>query len=174
MNGPSAQSGSFSVSASRWLWLSAVVILADQITKIWIVNSFELYDSRFIFEYMNLTRLHNTGAAFSFLANASGWQRWVFVFLGLGVSVFIMAWLRGLPPRGQGWLAAGLALIMGGALGNVIDRLVYGHVVDFLHFHYDDRYFPAFNVADSAITAGAICLIIDALLGMLRDRKPSP
>ena len=138
------------------------------------MNSFELYESRYVFELMNLTRLHNTGAAFSFLASASGWQRWFFVFLGLGVSVFIMAWLRGLPPRGQGWLAAGLALILGGALGNVIDRLVYGHVVDFLHFHYGDWYFPAFNAADSAITAGAICLIIDALIGAFRPARQAP
>ncbi len=173
MNRPSIQSGSFSISASRWLWLSTFVILADQLSKIWIVNNFELYQSQFVIEYFNLTRLHNTGAAFSFLASASGWQRWFFVFLGLGVSVFIMAWLRGLPPKGQGWLAAGLALILGGALGNVIDRLVYGHVVDFLHFHYEDWFFPAFNVADSAITAGAICLIIDALLGGLRPGKPT-
>lgn len=174
MNGPKKQSGSFSISASRWLWLSAFVILADQVSKFWVVNAFELYDSRFIFEYLNLTRLHNTGAAFSFLAGASGWQRWFFIFLGLGVSVFIMAWLRGLPPRGQGWLAAGLALILGGALGNVIDRIVYGHVVDFLHFHYEQWFFPAFNLADSAITAGAICLIIDALLGAARSRRTAP
>lgn len=157
------QLGSFSVSASGWLWLSAVVIVVDQVTKLWVIANFDLYDSRYIFEYLNLTRLHNTGAAFSFLAGASGWQRWFFIFLGIGVSVFIMAWLRKLPPRGQGWLAAGLALILGGALGNVIDRAVYGYVVDFLHFHYKDAYFPAFNAADSAITAGAICLIIDAI-----------
>ncbi len=170
MNSPRLQVGSFSISASRWLWLSACVILLDQATKLAIVNSFELYDSNYVFAYLNLTRLHNTGAAFSFLAGASGWQRWFFMFLGIGVSVFIMAWLRGLPPRGQGWLSAGLALILGGALGNVIDRAVYGHVVDFLHFHYGDWYFPAFNVADSAITAGAICLIIDALLNI---KKPA-
>ncbi|NNF51255.1 MAG: lipoprotein signal peptidase [Gammaproteobacteria bacterium] len=159
------QRGSFSISASRWLWLSAAVILVDQATKLWIVANFELFESRYVFEYFNLTRLHNTGAAFSFLAGASGWQRWFFIFLGIGVSIFIMAWLRTLPPKGQSWLSAGLALILGGALGNVIDRAVYGHVVDFLHFHYGDAYFPAFNAADSAITAGAICLIIDALLG---------
>jgi len=163
------QAGSFSISASRWLWLSAVVILADQATKLWVVANFDLYDSRYVFEYFNLTRLHNTGAAFSFLASASGWQRWFFIFLGIGVSVFIMAWLRTLPPKGQGWLSAGLALILGGALGNVIDRAVYGHVVDFLHFHYGDAFFPAFNVADSAITAGAICLIIDALIQAFKN-----
>ena len=165
------QKGSFSVSASRWLWLSAFVILLDQASKFWVVANFDLYDSRYIFEYFNLTRLHNTGAAFSFLASASGWQRWFFIFLGIGVSVFIMAWLRTLPPKGQSWLSAGLALILGGALGNVIDRAVYGHVVDFLHFHYGDAYFPAFNVADSAITAGAICLIIDAIINAIKGDK---
>lgn len=171
------QSGKLSVNASRWLWLSALVIIADQATKLWVVNHFDLYDSQYVFEYLNLTRLHNTGAAFSFLAGASGWQRWFFIFLGIGVSVFIMAWLRSLPAKGQAWLSAGLALILGGALGNVIDRAVYGHVVDFLHFHKGDWYFPAFNVADSAITAGAICLIIDALIsGFSEDseaRSPS-
>lgn len=171
MSAKHLQRGSFSVSASRWLWLSALVIVADQASKIWIVATFELYDSRYVFEYFNLTRLHNTGAAFSFLANASGWQRWFFIFLGLGVSVFIMAWLRTLPRTGQRWLSAGLALILGGALGNVIDRIVYGHVVDFFHFHYGDAYFPAFNVADSAITAGAICLIIDAVITGIREKR---
>ncbi len=167
----SRQSGKLAVNASKWLWLSALVIVADQATKLWVVNSFALYDSRYVFEYLNLTRLHNTGAAFSFLAGASGWQRWFFIVLGIGVSVFIMAWLRTLPAKGQAWLAAGLALILGGALGNVIDRAVYGHVVDFLHFHKGDWYFPAFNVADSAITAGAICLIIDAVVTAFRNRK---
>ncbi len=168
MNWLQRQRGSFSVSASRWLWLSALVIMLDQASKLWVVANFDLYDSRYICEYFNLTRLHNTGAAFSFLAGASGWQRWFFIFLGIGVSVFIMAWLRTLPRKGQAWLSAGLALILGGALGNVIDRAVYGHVVDFLHFHYGDAYFPAFNVADSAITAGAICLIIDALINAFK------
>lgn len=171
MTGYLTQVGSFSVSASRWLFLSAFVIVADQVTKLLVINRFELYESRFVFEYLNFTRLHNTGAAFSFLAGASGWQRWFFIFLGLGVSVFIMAWLRNLPRKGQAWLSAGLALILGGALGNVIDRIAHGHVIDFLHFHYGDWFFPAFNVADSAITAGAACLIIDALLGMRRKQE---
>jgi signal peptidase II len=115
-------------------------------------------------------RLHNTGAAFSFLSDASGWQRWVFVGLGVAVSAGILVWLRRLPSKGQGLLAAGLSLILGGALGNVIDRVLHGHVIDFIRVHYDEHYFPAFNVADSAITIGAVLIVLDNLLELDRLR----
>jgi signal peptidase II len=150
-------------TATAWLWLSLAVLAADQATKWLVTRQFELYESVEVNPYLDLTLLHNTGAAFSFLADAGGWQRWFFIALGIVVSVVILFWLRRLPSRGQSWLAIGLSLVMGGALGNVIDRVHYGYVIDFIHVHYEDAYFPAFNVADSAITVGAICLIIDAL-----------
>lgn len=151
------------LGASQWLWLSSVVIALDQLTKWMIVSNFELYDAIRINALLNITRLHNTGAAFSFLADQSGWQRWLFVLLAVGVSIGIMVWLRRLPTSGQSWLAAALALVLGGAVGNVIDRVYYGYVVDFIQVHYESAYFPAFNVADSAITIGAILLIADSL-----------
>ncbi|MEE9142802.1 MAG: signal peptidase II [Gammaproteobacteria bacterium] len=149
--------------ASQWLWLAVVVVVLDQVTKWIIVGNFELYDRVAVLPVFELTRLHNTGAAFSFLSGAGGWQRWFFVALALVVSIVIMIWLRRTPKQGHGVLAAGLALILGGATGNVIDRIFYGYVIDFLHFHWGSSYFPAFNIADSAITIGAGLLIIDAL-----------
>lgn len=150
--------------ASNWLWVSFVVMVLDQWVKGLVVERFDLYDSITVLPVLDITRLHNTGAAFSFLAGASGWQRWFFIGLGVVVSTAILIWLRRLPARGQQLLAAGLALILGGALGNVIDRVRWGYVVDFIHVHYERWYFPAFNVADSAITLGAVLLILDALL----------
>ena len=151
------------VGASNWLWLSALVIGLDQFIKHQVVSRLELFDRIDVWPVLELTRLHNTGAAFSFLSQASGWQRWFFIGLGVAVSGALMIWLRRLPRRGQSWLAAGLALIIGGALGNAIDRVRFGYVIDFLHFHWDRWYFPAFNVADSAITVGAAILILDSL-----------
>jgi signal peptidase II len=113
--------------------------------------------------------MHNVGAAFSFLATASGWQRWLFISLAVIVSIGIVVWLYRMP-RSQGLLACGLALVLGGAIGNVIDRIRLGAVIDFIHFHWDRAYFPAFNIADSAITVGAACLILDALLEPKRAR----
>lgn len=159
------------VGATAWLWLSLLVVLADQATKWWIMQSFDLFQRLELMPYLGLTRLHNTGAAFSFLADAGGWQRWFFVTLGLVVSVVIMLWLRRLPGRGQGMLAAALSLIIGGALGNVIDRALHAHVVDFISVHYQDWYFPAFNLADSAITVGAVLLVLDSLLNSGGDAK---
>jgi signal peptidase II len=124
--------------------------------------------------FLELTLLYNTGAAFSFLADASGWQRWFFVALGLLVSAAILFWLRQLDPRRHRLLAAGLALIMGGALGNVIDRLWHGHVIDFIHFHWKQWEFPAFNMADSSITIGAGLLILDAILESRRAPSVPP
>ena len=160
------------VGATRWLWLSAAVIAADQLSKWWVVNGFELYQRVELLSWLGLTRLHNTGAAFSFLADAGGWQRWFFVGLGVVVSGGVLVWLRSLPRSGQAMLACGLGLIVGGALGNVIDRVVYGYVVDFISVHYQqDWFFPAFNVADSAISVGAFFLILDMIFGSHPDEK---
>ena len=147
-----------------WLWLTLAVIAIDQCTKWLVIENFSLFDTVAVLPVLDLVRLHNEGAAFSFLSNASGWQRWMFTALGIGVSAGLLVWLARLPARGQHRLAAALALIMGGALGNVIDRIRWGHVVDFIHVHYQQWYYPAFNVADSAITIGAGLLILDSLL----------
>jgi signal peptidase II len=150
--------------ASNWLWLTLVILCADQWSKLLIRDALDLYETRVILPVFNLVRLHNEGAAFSFLSDASGWQRWFFTALGIVVSCFILFWIRRLPAKGQNLLAAGLACVMGGALGNVVDRVVLGHVVDFIQVHYQSWFFPAFNVADSAITVGAGLLILDSLL----------
>ena len=156
-----------------WLGLALLIILSDQLTKTLIIGSFELGDSHTVTSFFNLVRVHNAGAAFSFLADASGWQRWFFVGLGLVATVFIV-WM--LKRHGEQRLfSLALSLILGGALGNVIDRLLHGHVIDFLQFHWDwlapifpGGYFPSFNIADSAITVGAMLLILDELLRVRR------
>lgn len=155
--------------ASNWLWLSMFVLALDQWIKHLIMNNFEEFEELTLLPVLDLMRLHNEGAAFSFLSDASGWQRWFFVALGIGVSIAIMIWLRSLPAKGQRLVAAGLALVVGGALGNVTDRILLGYVVDFVRVHYEGWYFPAFNVADSAITIGAGLLILDAVLQYIRD-----
>jgi len=150
-----------------WLGVAFIVILADQFTKTLIVGDFQLGDSRMVTSFFNVVRAHNTGAAFSFLATAAGWQRWFFVGLGLAATVFIVWMLK--RHGGQTLFSLALAFILGGALGNVIDRLLHGYVVDFLQVHYGSAYFPAFNVADSAITVGAALLILDELLRVRRS-----
>ncbi len=151
------------VGASNWLYLSLVVMGLDQLTKYYIVENLDLFDRIQLLFWLDISRLHNTGAAFSLLSDAGGWQRWLFIVLGIGVSVAIVFWLRRVPRRGHTWLAIALALIVGGALGNVIDRAIYGYVVDFISVHYGGWYFPAFNVADASISVGAAMLIIDSL-----------
>ncbi len=154
------------------LWLSLFIILVDQATKLWVVAVFQLYERLTLLPILEFTRLHNTGAAFSFLAEEDGWQRWFFVVLAAIVSIGITGWLRKLDPRQQPLLCLGLACILGGALGNVIDRLLHGHVVDFIHFHWGERWwFPAFNVADISITAGAGLLMLDAFIEPGRKTK---
>lgn len=146
----------------KWLWISGVVIVLDQITK-QIASAKLLYaDPVAVIPYFNLTLLHNTGAAFSFLAGAGGWQRWFFAAVALLASVIIILWLKKLQP-GQRWLAVALALVLGGALGNLWDRLYYGYVIDFLDFYVGSYHWPAFNVADIAISVGAVMLLIDAI-----------
>ena len=141
--------------AASWLLLSALVVLADQVSKAYIAGHYLEFEFIRILPVLDITCMHNVGAAFSFLASASGWQRWVFIALAVVVSIGITIWLFKLPRGAHALLAAGLALVLGGAIGNVID---------FIHFHWDRAYFPAFNVADSAITVGAACLLLDALL----------
>jgi len=152
-----------------WLGIALVVLLIDQITKLLIVDSFDWGDSQPITAYFNLVRVHNSGAAFSMLSSASGWQRWFFTGIGVVAAGFILWMLRSHPT--QKLFCFALALVLGGAVGNVIDRLAYGHVIDFLDFHWGflaplfyQGHFPAFNVADSAISVGAVCLILDELL----------
>jgi signal peptidase II len=154
----------------RWLWLSLAVIVLDQVVKALIVANFELYEVVNVLPVLEITRLHNTGAAFSLLAGASGWQRWFFIGLAALVSGGIIYWMRHLPRDAAPFLPAALALVLGGALGNLVDRVWHGYVVDFLHFHLHESYFPAFNVADSAITIGAGLLILDAILEGRRSR----
>ena len=156
-----------------WLGLAAVVILADQVTKTLIIGAFQHGDVRPVTDWFNLVRAHNTGAAFSFLAGASGWQRWFFIGLGLAASAFIVWMIRKHPS--QKLFCFAVSMIMGGGLGNVVDRLLHGYVVDFLQFRFGflapifhGGYFPSFNVADSAITLGAICLILDEILRVRR------
>lgn len=145
----------------QWLAIALAVILLDQFTKVLILGSFQLGDSRHVTDFFNIVRVHNTGAAFNFLAQAGGWQRWFFVGLGAAATVLIVFMLR--RHGHQTLFAWALSLILGGALGNVIDRLLHGYVVDFIQVHAGGWYFPSFNVADSAITVGAVLLIWDEL-----------
>lgn len=146
---------------AQWLLIAALIIVADQLTKILVIGSFQLGDVRPVTGFFNLVRAHNYGAAFSFLHTASGWQRWFFIGLGLVAAVFIIWMLRS---HGQQRMFAwALTLILGGALGNVIDRAVHGYVVDFIQVHAGGWFFPAFNVADSAISVGAVLLVVDEL-----------
>lgn len=153
-----------SSSGWRWLPLAAGVIVADQVAKAWIVHHFALFERVHELPVLDIILTYNRGAAFSFLSDASGWQRWLFVVLALAVSVALIVWMRRLRARVHALLACGLAFIVGGALGNMIDRIATGRVVDFIHVHWGRHYFPAFNIADSAITVGAVILLLDAWL----------
>ncbi|MBI3432328.1 MAG: lipoprotein signal peptidase [Hydrogenophilales bacterium] len=154
----------------KWLGVALAVIVADHLTKFWISSALDYQDSIPVLPFFSLVLVHNTGAAFSFLADAGGWQRWFFVAVGVVATVVIVRLLKrhAHEPR----MAFALALVLGGALGNVIDRVVLGHVVDFLYFHYQGFAWPAFNVADSAITVGAALLIWDSLRGKHAASKP--
>ena len=159
----------------RWLALAALILLADQFVKVLVVGYYALGEGTAVTSFFNLVRVHNSGAAFSFLAGASGWQRWFFTAIGLLAAGLIVWMLRS--HAGQKLFSFSLACILGGAIGNVIDRLLYGSVVDFLDFHWHwlspvfaGGHFPAFNIADAAITLGATCLILDELLRVRRTR----
>ncbi len=156
--------------ASIWPWLgwALLILVADQVTKLLIVGSYRLGDFTTITSFFNIVRAHNTGAAFSFLAQAGGWQRWLFTGFGVLAALLIVWQLRAHP--GQKLFSFALASILGGAIGNVIDRMVYGYVVVFLDFHAAGWHFPAFNVADAGISLGAVLLIVDELLRVRRER----
>ncbi len=158
--------GSFPI----WVSLSALIVVFDQLTKWAIVKWVPLYDKIPLNSFINITHQQNTGAAFSFLADASGWQRWFFVTLAVSVSGVIAVWLWRIRSEGQVILAAGLALVLGGAIGNVIDRVLVGHVVDFIQVLIFGWPFPSFNIADSAISVGAAFLIVDALFLSGKDQ----
>jgi signal peptidase II len=169
-----ARSGSGAPGLALWLGLAVLIIVADQLTKTLILGHFQFGDVRPVTSFFNLVRVHNTGAAFSFLADASGWQRWFFIALGLAATAFIVWMLRQHPQ--QKLFCFAITLIMGGALGNVVDRTLHGYVVDFLQFRFGflepifrGGYFPSFNLADSAITVGAILLIVDEIRRVSRS-----
>ena len=146
-----------------WMAVAAVVVVADQLTKWAIIEWVSLYEKVPLNSFLNLTHQRNTGAAFSFLANAGGWQRWFFIGLATVVSAIIVVWLWRIRRERQAVLAAGLALVLGGAIGNLIDRIALGYVTDFIQVWFGDWAFPSFNVADAGISVGAAFLVIDAL-----------
>ena len=150
--------------AKLWLGIAALIVIADLATKALATAYLEYGIANPVLPFFNLTLLHNTGAAFSFLATAGGWQRWFFVALAVIISVVLVVWLLRLR-RDELWLGAAICFILGGALGNLYDRVVHGYVVDFLHFHWAGYHFPAFNIADSFITVGAAMLMIDLFWG---------
>lgn len=160
--------------ALRWLGLALVIVLLDQFSKVLIVGYYRPGEGTVVTSFLNIVRVHNSGAAFSLLAQAGGWQRWFFTAVGLGAALFIGWMLRA--HHAQKLFAFALSCILGGALGNVVDRLVHGYVVDMLDFHwrwlrpiFAGGHFPAFNLADSAITLGAVCLIVDELRRVRRS-----
>ncbi len=152
-----------------WLWLTVLVLVIDLTSKVYFDNSLQMYQQIVVIpDLFSWTLAYNTGAAFSFLADSAGWQRWLFALIAVVVSAVLVVWLKRLG-RSDTWLAIALALILGGALGNLYDRIVYGHVVDFILVHWQNRwYFPAFNFADSAICVGAVMLALD----MFKSKKP--
>jgi signal peptidase II len=152
-----------------WLALALLILIADQFFKVLILGTYQLGEGTAVTSFFNIVRVHNTGAAFSFLAGASGWQRWFFVGLG-GVAAIVIIWMLK-SHAGQRLFCLAMTCILGGAVGNVMDRLLYGYVVDFLDFHYAGIHFPAFNVADSAISLGAGLLILDELLRVRRSKS---
>lgn len=155
----------------KWTWIAVVVIILDQITKIAATANLQMYQPIEVIPFFNLTLAHNTGAAFSFLADAGGWQRWFFTVLATGVSIFLFFWIKKLKPE-EKTMAITLSLILGGAIGNLIDRVRFGYVVDFLDVYVGDAHWPAFNIADSAISIGAVLLIIMSFIGE-KQKKPS-
>lgn len=159
----------FNLKQLKWMWLAVLVLALDYITKQMAEHFLNFAQPVYVLPVFDLTLLYNKGAAFSFLAAESGWQRWFFALIAIGVSAVLLGWLLRLKTS-ERWLSIALTLIIGGALGNLHDRLLYGHVIDFLHVHWDNHYFPAFNIADSAITLGAIMLAIDSLLAARKGK----
>ncbi len=151
-----------------WFLISALIVVGDQMTKQSVIENLSLYQRIQILPVLDLVRLHNTGAAFSFLSGASGWQNWFFIGVAVVVSLLILVWMYRTPRSGYLTLLLGLSLVLGGAVGNLIDRLLHGYVVDFILFYYQTWSYPAFNLADSAITCGAILVLVD---GLILDRR---
>lgn len=154
----------------KWIWLAVVVVILDQLTKYIASNSLVMFQPVAVMPMFNWTLMHNTGAAFSFLADAGGWQRWFFAVIAVVVSVVIVLWIKRLEQH-EKWQAIALALILGGALGNVIDRIWLGYVVDFIQVYYQQWYWPAFNIADSAIFIGVVMIIIDTIRESRAEKK---
>jgi len=152
----------------KWLWVSAVILIVDQCTKLLADALLTTHESIVLLPVLAIRKAYNSGAAFSFLGDASGWQRWFFITLAIGVIILLVAWLSRLSAT-QKWTALALALILGGAAGNLVDRVVYGHVIDFIDVYYGSWHWPTFNIADSAITAGAILLLLEAFTGRHGD-----
>lgn len=144
----------------RYLSLSLVILLLDQASKLWVDATMRLYQTIEIIPFFQFTYLRNSGAAFSFLSDAGGWQRWFFVTLAVIISIVIVVWVLRLPAKNR-WLAVALTLVLGGALGNLIDRIAYGYVIDFIDLYYQDWHWPAFNIADSAISIGVVMMLLD-------------
>ncbi|MDN3376993.1 MULTISPECIES: signal peptidase II [unclassified Pseudoalteromonas] len=147
-----------------WLWLSLLLLVADFASKTLVVNTMNLRDSIDILPFFNLTYVHNYGAAFSFLSDESGWQRWFLSLIAITISGLLIWWLKRLPASNK-ILCGAYSLVLAGAIGNLYDRMYYGYVIDFLHFYYENWHFPAFNIADSAICIGAALLLFDAFTG---------
>ncbi|MCQ8877822.1 signal peptidase II [Pseudoalteromonas shioyasakiensis] len=147
-----------------WLWLSLLLLVADFASKTLVVNTMNLRDSIDILPFFNLTYVHNYGAAFSFLSDESGWQRWFLSIIAITISGLLIWWLKRLPASNK-ILCGAYSLVLAGAIGNLYDRMYYGYVIDFLHFYYESWHFPAFNIADSAICVGAALLLFDAFTG---------
>lgn len=154
----------------KWLWLSLLALILDQVSKLSITASMQLYESIPLVPFFNLTYVHNTGAAFSFLSEAGGWQRWFFALMAIAISAVLLLWLKRLQPQ-ETLLAVALALVLGGAIGNLVDRLLYGYVIDFLDVYYQQLHWPAFNIADSAITLGVVLMLLESF-GV--GKTPSP
>lgn len=157
-------------SGLMWLWLSLLILLVDQATKFWASDSLVLYVPKKITDFFNLTLMHNEGIAFSLLADQSGWQRWFILIVAVIVVIWLLWWLYQ-SPKNLKLQNIALTLVIGGALGNIYDRAVLGYVVDFIQLHYQNYYWPAFNIADSAITVGAVLLILDTLFRKQVDPK---
>ena len=144
----------------KWLWLSLLVVGLDQASKLWVVSNFSLYESISLLPSVNFTYVHNTGAAFSFLSTAGGWQRWFFVAIALLATIVLTVWLSRLKQT-ERWMAVTLSLILGGAVGNLIDRIAYSYVIDFIDVYYQSWHWPVFNIADCAISVGVMMMLID-------------
>ena len=154
----------------KWIWLTVVVVVIDQLTKYVASVSLEMYQPIAVMPMLNWTLMHNSGAAFSFLHDAGGWQRWFFSVIAIAVSVVIVLWIKKLEKH-EKWQAIALALILGGAIGNVVDRVWLGYVVDFIDVYYQHWHWPAFNIADSAILIGVAMIIIDSVREYSAERK---